>query len=83
MMDILKVDFQLRKVTKVTHTKNDHDQYMKKYEGKIRDFIDDMEDTMSLQEAFIVMQAIISPIHHRRVKNPLMLQIIEDYFGIN
>jgi hypothetical protein len=82
MMDILKVDFQQRKLTKVTHTKDDHDEYMKKYERKIRIFVSDMEDTMSMQEAFLVMQGIISPLHHRRIKNPVMLQAIDDFFAI-
>ena len=82
MMDILAVDFQLRKLTKVTHTKDDHVLHTKKYENKIRNFIDNIEATMTAKEVILVMEAIISPIHHRRVKNPIILQVVDDYFCI-
>ena len=82
MMDILAVDFQRRKLTKITHTKDDHDLHIKKYENKIRDFIIDIEGTMTAKEVVLVMEAIISPIHHRRVKNPIILQVVDDYFCI-
>jgi hypothetical protein len=81
-MNILAINFKSRKLTHVSETKKDLENYYRDYENKLSDYLHNMKDALTDKQYLQALEAISSVAHYRLIRNAKVLFYIDGYLAI-